>query len=217
MKLHIPITKEKMNNHFHYSFWKYLLLVVVALVGWNLLFTTTRYRVPQERKLEFLVDCEYITQETDSAMQTRMEDIHRETLPQMEEVTFTALSSDDVYGDMQLTVWIAGGQGDVLLLREQRFHQLAQSGALLDLQPYLDSGALQAPDVKLDWGQAWDGESGELIQYGIPTDGMMALRQYGVLPQEKVLCVVAGRQKDQTAVAFLNAWIAGLLEKEALP
>ena len=31
-----PLTKERLQNHITYSSWKYILLAVVAIFGWNL-------------------------------------------------------------------------------------------------------------------------------------------------------------------------------------
>ena len=56
MSLKMPITKNKIRNHFHYSFWKYLVLIAIALFGWNLIYTTTRYRPPENAKIEFFAE-----------------------------------------------------------------------------------------------------------------------------------------------------------------
>ena len=50
-----PITKEKIQNHLHYSSWKYILLAVVAIFGWNLydlhLITDEAYGAKQQEIL----------------------------------------------------------------------------------------------------------------------------------------------------------------------
>ena len=52
MKLTFPITKERIRNHFAYAWWQYVLLICLAIFGWNLLYTTTRYRSPNDQRLE---------------------------------------------------------------------------------------------------------------------------------------------------------------------
>ena len=52
----MPITKNKIRNHFHYSFWKYLVLIAIALFGWNLIYTSTRYQSPENLKVEFYAE-----------------------------------------------------------------------------------------------------------------------------------------------------------------
>ena len=50
-----PVTKDTLRNHFTYSWWKYLLLCVIGVVGWNLVFTMTAYRPPEDKKVDFIV------------------------------------------------------------------------------------------------------------------------------------------------------------------
>ena len=35
------ITKERLKNHWVYSSWKYLLMVVIFVAGWNLTYSVT--------------------------------------------------------------------------------------------------------------------------------------------------------------------------------
>ena len=44
-----PLTKERLKHHLAYNSWKYLLLVVLCVLGWNLIYTTTAYRPPVEK------------------------------------------------------------------------------------------------------------------------------------------------------------------------
>ena len=44
-----PLTKERLKHHLAYNSWKYLLLVVLCVLGWNLIYTTTAYRPPAEK------------------------------------------------------------------------------------------------------------------------------------------------------------------------
>ena len=46
-----PITKEKFQNHITYSSWKYILLVVAAIFGWNIIYSVTQYQPPEEKKV----------------------------------------------------------------------------------------------------------------------------------------------------------------------
>ena len=42
--MRLPSTRERIRTHFQYAWWQYVLLVCLAVFGWNLLYTTTRYR-----------------------------------------------------------------------------------------------------------------------------------------------------------------------------
>ena len=203
MKLHMPITSEKVKNHFHYHLWKYALLAVFSVIVWNLLFTVTRYRPPENLKVEFYADG-IITPETTVTMDALMAKIHEEVLPDMEEVSYTFLTSDDTYGQMQLTVWIAAGQGDVYLLSRERFVSVAAGGAMVDLQPYIDSGALHVEGLELSAGQVRNSDTGKKVQYGIPTAGLPKLEEYGIFPPEAALSLLAVSGNVDEAVKFLD-------------
>ena len=84
MRFEMPVTMRKIRNHFQYSFWKYLLLIVIAMFGWNLIYTTTRYRSPENLKVEFYAEGNVMASD---ALQELANQIHREVMPEMEEVT----------------------------------------------------------------------------------------------------------------------------------
>jgi hypothetical protein len=201
MSLHMPITREKIRNHFHYSFWKYLLLIVIALFGWNLLYTVTRYRPPENRKVEFYAEGNVSSSDM---LQSLADLIHQEVMPEMEEVTATTVSFDSEYGDMQLTVWISAGQGDVYLLSQKRFESMASNEATLELQPWLDEGALHADGIDLTNGYATDSETGAQVLRGIPADSLTGLNEYGLDPEGMVLCVLYNNGNDAYSIKFMD-------------
>ena len=206
MKLHMPITSAKVKNHFHYHLWKYLLLAALSIFGWNLLFTVTQYRVPEDRKVEFYADGS-VMGENAEALNVLMAQIHADVLPDMEEVGYTMLDSSEMYGQMQLMVWATAKQGDVYLLKRDRFAQMAQGGAMVNLQPYIDDGSLQVEGLTLSGGKMKNsetGETGETCQWGIPADGLTKLASYGINPQGAVLSLLAASGNEAAAVQFLN-------------
>ncbi len=190
MKLSMPITKKKIRNHFAYSWWKYLLLVVIAVFGWNLLQTTTRYRSPEHLKVEWYSD-RFITQLGTKDIYALMDELHQTLLPDMEEVTFTEVGLDDQYGDMQLMVWSSAGQGDVYLLSLPRFTNLAKGGALVDLQPYIDDGTINVDGIDLSNGYIADDETGKMYLVGIPADMLTGFLDYGIITEDTCLCLLA--------------------------
>lgn len=201
MSLNMPITKRKVRNHFQYHFWKYLLLVVLAIFGWNLLYTSTRYQSPDNLKVEFYAEGSSFY---GSDLQTLADTIHQEIMPEMEEVTATVTTYDDTYGDMQLIVWVSAGQGDIYLLSNDRFKSLAQNEALLDLAPYIESGALQVGSIDLSEGYQRIGDAGEKQLVGIPADTLTTLADYGLLTEDATLCVLANNGNDKYSIMFLN-------------
>jgi len=55
MAIKTPLDPAKVKNHFVYGYWKYLLLIVVAIAGWNLIYSSTEYRPPDEKRIDFYV------------------------------------------------------------------------------------------------------------------------------------------------------------------
>ena len=51
--MRLPITRERIRTQFPYGWWQYALLIGRAIFGWNLLYTTTRYRSPEALKVEW--------------------------------------------------------------------------------------------------------------------------------------------------------------------
>lgn len=198
MLMRLPITRERIRTHFHYAWWQYLLLVCLAVFGWNLLYTTTRYRSPEELKVEWY--CQgLVDSQTQEKLDALMEQLRLELFPDMEEVTFTPIAYDQTYGDMQLMVWASAGQGDLYMLERDQFQNLASGGAMAQLTPYIESGALSTGDIDLSAGYVTDPETGKKYLMGIPTDSLTGLTAYGINSEGCVMGLLAnGGNIDNT-------------------
>jgi len=201
MSLKMPITKRKIRNHFQYSFWKYLLLIVIAIFGWNLIYTSTRYQSPENLKVEFLAE---VGSAGGEDLQSLADQIHEEIMPEMEDVTASAITYDETYGDMQLTVWVSAAQGDVYLISQDRFETLADNEALLDLTPYVESGALDTEGLDLEDGYVNSSETGKRMLVGIPSDELTKLSDYGLITTGGELCALVNNGNDEYTILFLN-------------
>ena len=49
------LSRKSIANYWMYSWWKYLALVVVCVMGVDVLFTMTAYRVPEDKKVEVFI------------------------------------------------------------------------------------------------------------------------------------------------------------------
>ena len=114
MKLTFPITKERIRNHFAYAWWQYVLLICLAIFGWNLLYTTTRYRSPNDQRLEWYYGGYQLDGEKN--IDSLMDDLHQSLFSDLEEVEFRTVMLDQTYGSMQLMVWVSAGEGDLFLI-----------------------------------------------------------------------------------------------------
>lgn len=212
MPIQMPITKRKVRHHFQYSLWMYLLLIALALFGWNLIYTTTRYQPPEDMRVEFYVQAGSTSEETLQALADR---IHEQIMPEMELVTAQPVTiSNDYYGDMQITVWITAAQGDIYMLSQEYFDRFAPAGAFMDLRPYVDAGTLDTSGLDVSAGMASltdpePGQEGKHL-YGIPADQLTGFTGYMVDPSDMVLCILYRNGNDEYSVKFLNYLLTNL-------
>lgn len=203
MSLRIPITKKRIKTHFTYAWWQYVLLAVLAIFGWNLLFTTTHYRSPEHLKVEWYCDSHSSYAEAHDVYEW-MTQLNQELLPDMEEVTFTEVGLDQTYGEMQLLVWASAGQGDLYMLAKPRFDSLAAGGAMADLQPYIDSGALHVEGIDMQNGYVTDSETGKMYLVGVPADALTGLHAYGIATEGEVLGLLTSGGNIDNTLKLLN-------------
>ena len=201
MSLHMPIDRRKIRNHFHYNFWMYLLLIVIAGFGWNLVYTTTRYRPPESAKIEFFAEGTVMASD---AVQALADEIHKAVMPEMEEVTATVVSFDQSYGDMQLVVWVSAGQGDVYLLSKERFLSMAGNGGTLELEPLIANGSLHTQGLNLEGGYVSNATTDKQSLLGIPADQLVKLNETGLDTKGKVLCILLSNGNDVYSAKFLD-------------
>ncbi len=203
--MNIPMTRSRIRTHFHYAWWQYALLIVGSVLLWNLLYTVTRYRPPENLKVEFYCEAA-VSAEDNRRIDQLLQSMRQEIMPDMEEVTFTTVGYDQTYGQMQLMVWMAAGQGDVYMLSTEKFLITATEGSMMNLQPYVDSGALDVQGLDLSGGYITLNESGEKILAGIPADRLSGFHDFGIVGEDHVLSVLAGCGNEENAVKLLN-WL----------
>lgn len=196
------ITRDKIRTHFNYFWWQYALLLVLAIFGWNLLYTTTHYRSPEHLKIEW-----YYEGPTGNNTQANAEqlllDAKEQLFPHIEETTFATVGMDETYGPMQLMVWMAAGQGDLYMLKTESFTNNAAQGAMVDLQPYVDDGTLNVEGFDLKKGYVKFEETGEKHLYGIPAKNLPKFIDYEILPDDTVLSILANGGNTENTVKLL--------------
>ena len=179
----------------------------------NLLYTTTAYRSPENLRVDIYMQSSTATQEKADAF---MEDVWQRSVPDMETVNtilLTAGSTDDYYSNMQLSVYLMAGEGDLYALSTENFKRFAAQGVFIDLTPYVESGALNVEGIDLSSGYVTllddDGNPTETKSlFGIPLytlygymDGM------GLDNRDLVIAVTTFSQNEENVIAFLNELI----------
>ena len=212
-----PVNKTTLRQHWSYSWWKYFLLIALAIVGWNLIYTMTAYRPPANKKVDFYLSSAMADQ---NMLDEYLENIRVTEMPDMEEMSSVVLTTDEYYGTMQLATYIAAGEGDVYLLTADTFQQYATSGAMLVLEDYEDLLA-QLDAVGLDADKGWrtESDSGERHLYGIPASSLTGFEAYSVDPEDMYLCVMVNCGNNDMAVQLLQCMVRDMQpsEEEATP
>ena len=216
MSISTPLTKKKVSDHLTYSLWKYVILCAAAFLFWELFYTQTAYRVPQEKRVDVYIKSGTTSQEIADAF---LEPIWKDSVPEMELVSSTLLSAaDDSTAVMQLAVWVAAGEGDIYILPLSDFKSYASSGAFLSLEEYVDSGVLHTEGIDLSSGKVQtylgtdekgnDAYEEEPRLYGIPMDSLYGYMEGMSLDNRgMVMAVLTANKNTDNVITFMDALI----------
>ena len=207
-----PITRQRLRNHLTYGWWKYALLLVIAIAGWNIIYTVTRYRAPEDKKVVVNLYV-YADQQ---ALNAYMADVNANQMPEMEQMDCFLTTMDEMYGDMILSTHMAAGEGDIYMLDRSHFQQSAASGAFLPLEDQAELIAtLEEAGVSLSQGWRTEAESGEKHLYGIPCAELPGMAAYVYNPSDFYMSVLISNQNDENVLRFLNIFVRDLLSPPA--
>lgn len=209
MKIKTPLTKERLRNHFTYSIWKYILAVGLCIVCVNLLYTTTAYRSPEHLRVDLYVQSPTATDEYVDAF---MNEVWKNSVPEMETVDSIMLTStsDDYYGDMQLSIYIMAREGDIYILRSQDYKKFASQGCFMDLAEYIDEGVIDTGDIDLSAGYVSLIDEnglpyGDKQLFGIPCKDLPGFKNaMYVDSSDLVLGVTVYNGNTDNVIAFVN-------------
>lgn len=205
-----PVTRLRLRNHLTYSWWKYLLLAVIAVFGWNIIYTVTRYRAPEEKKIVVNV----YTYGDQTPLDAYLADVNANLLPEMEEMYCTYTSPDDTYGDMVYSAHLAAAEGDVHILTRDYFQRYASTGAYIALEDDADLLAmLEAAGVSVSQGWRVDTDTGERHLFGIPCASLPGLSAFLYNPTDCYISVLYRNGNDDNVIPFLHTFIADMLRE----
>lgn len=216
------ITKERLKNHWVYSSWKYLLMVVIFVAGWNLTYSVTEYKPPREKRLEMYVLSQAFNDENIRALAQEMSpEFVGEEEGDMEALNFYTMSyggSDDTYGPQVLMTRLASHEGDIYMVDEQTMSSFISQELALPLDEYIAAGALNVDGIDLETGTRaepiGEDESGNTLYgstrlvYALPAEQL-----YGMLENELVdnrgmyFVIMSYTDKPDACVELLNALI----------
>ena len=199
------ITKAKLKNHWHYSWWKYMAAAIICGLLVDMLFAMTQYRPPANKKIELYLcngyaDAMIVHEELWPKLQA--------AAPDQEELTVLNINlrDEDMYANMQFTTYVGAQQGDVLLLPVSSVKNLAAEGAdgaYMELTPFIESGLLDVGDLDLSAGMM-PAEDGEMGLYAIPTDTLYGLTAANCDPAGGMLVVMGYSMNPENAVKTID-------------
>ena len=211
--------QARLKKHLAYDGWKYLLVIAVCWFGWEMLYTTTAYRSPQEKRIDVMI---MSATASDEVVEAFLKPIWEEATPDMELVEGVSLlpgGTDDYYSNMNLTVKLYAGEGDIYFLPQDTFKSLALNGSFLPLDDLISEGLIDASGINVDTARLTvinedTGESSSHL-YGIPTDTLYAYMDGMQFDNRNaVMAIAVNNQNDDNVVTFFNALLqAGRGEK----
>lgn len=197
----LNLSKANIKTHFTYNWWKYVLAIPGIFLLWDLLFTTTHYRTPENQKLEWYYQG-IVQYETEQRAAEIIADVAAAVADDVEETSFVIAGTDENYGVMQLYVWMAAGEGDIYTLTEAEFSK--DGTMMVPLQPYIDDGTLQVGNLNLKKGIVKDADTGEKVLCGIPGKYFPGLIEQGFDTTDMTFCVLVTGGNVDTSVKALN-------------
>ena len=223
MRLKTPVNQETIKHHITYSSWKYILMAVLVVMGWSLIYTTTAYRSPQNKRIDVYIQSNIGSQEVIDAF---LEPVWKNTVPEMETVSSVILSTVDDYATtMQMMAYMAAGEADIYFLNEQYFKSYAGQGGFLPLEDLVADGQLNVSDIDLTKGYvAYVEEYDEhdlpvktsQHLYGIPLESFYGFMNGMQIDNRDMYAVITvNNQNDDNVIPFFNALLeAGRGEQE---
>lgn len=222
MNLKTPINRETIRQHLSYSTWKYAVLLIAAIFGWNLIYTMTAYRSPENKRIDVYVQSVTASPEV---IDEFLKPIWKSTVPEMEVVQSSLLGiADDYTTTIQISTYVAAGEGDIYLLTEEYFKQVASQGAFVDLDPLVEAGILDISGIDTAAGEVkvaveYDREDNPVTYeqhlFGVPLKSL-----YGFMTEAQIdnrnlyAAIMINNQNDENVIPFFNAFIqAGRGEK----
>ena len=223
MRIKTPVNRDTVRHHITYSSWKYIVMAVMVLMGWSLIYTTTAYRSPQNKRIDVYIQSNIGSQEMIDAF---LEPIWKKTVPEMETVSSVILSTvDDYTTTMQLMTYMAAGEADIYFLNEQYFKSYASQGGFLPLEDLIADGRLNIGDIDLTKGyityvEEYDDNDLPVKTsqhlFGIPLESFYGFMNGMQIDNRDMYAVITvNNQNDENVIPFFNALLeAGQGEQE---
>ena len=170
------MTPEKFKQHVYYSKWAYAAVVAVALMLGSLLFTTTAYRAPNERRIDIELVGDYADTSSPAAeaataallafgkgwetacdSEAGVDTAAKDYEPALQELTAIGLiysddgtGENDYYAAQKYMVMLAAQEGDIYFVSRPRMVELVDNNIAVPLDDYIAQGIIDPGKRNLD-------------------------------------------------------------------
>ena len=163
------ITKQKWKDHLSYSKRTYIFGVIISVAVASLIFSITRYQVPNEKAVQIaLVDSYVATDKLDDVVPVLLKNAQAED-DELEQVQFLSIaysgnsdtaSEEDYYGSQVYMVQVYAGDNDIYLQNERLTQSMIDQNYILPLENFegFDEFIKKHPNVSVLWQSEPTGE-----------------------------------------------------------
>jgi len=219
VQLRTPINRDTIRHHIQYNAWKYVVLAVVSVFLWDMVYTTTAYRPPQDKRIDIYIQTGTAEAEV---VDHAFDEIRTQALPEIELVNTAFLiggGQADMYAAQQLMTYIMAREGDLYFLRSEDFKRYASQGVFIDLEPLVDQGVLNTEGIDLTSGfvamQEYDEDTQQMVTtssrrlYGIPAGSLPGFAaNLNIDSRDLYLSATVYNENDDNVMRFLNELIS---------
>ena len=147
----IRVTKERLNDHLSYDWWKYIAILVASIFLWSLLFTMTSPRLAPPQKMEMIFVVNGYNYEGAERMRGGLSQYLSQDFV---EINFNNYSAGDDYTMSQvISARLSVKEGDLYVfpytdeLTDNRFAVYVDNGVFADLETLISKAKAYGSDV----------------------------------------------------------------------
>lgn len=172
----------------------------------------TAYRAPGDKRLDVYFVGTGVPEDTLTWFQDQILSLYEDSV---EDSSCLAIVNTDenYYGAMQMTTYMAAGEGDIYLLPAEEFEQMKDSGGFAPLDAAIADGTIDLRGIDVSSAVVYD-EQGMPSSVAIPTESLYGLMDLGIDNRDAYLCVMITSQNQQTAFSFVNWIIENMLAEK---
>lgn len=191
---------EKLKNHFIYSWWKYLLVLLIGIFGVDLLYVVSEPRVADDAKMNIIA----VGFASEMDLGEYIDRVCTDEMPDILEKSVSIIPDDaSVY--QYLTTRMTAREGELYILPRDCFQWMMSSGILLPLENDAElSGLLSGMEITEGYGNP--PSSRDIHLYGIHLSHLAGLQEYLYI-RDGFICVPDFRKNTENAVQFLHCLV----------